>query len=67
MTIRVTPFVNVNPPPLRIEAIGRHFNINANITDLMGNPLIQVMDNKWLIYKDNVGKYTGPHWQHARL
>jgi len=45
-------------PSLDIKAIGYNFVINANITDLKGNPLIQVMDNKWYIYKNNVGKYN---------
>jgi hypothetical protein len=43
---------------LQIESVGWHFSVSASINDLKGNVLVQIMDNKWYVNTDNVGKYN---------
>ena len=43
---------------MEITSIGWHFNISATVKDLKGNLLVQIMDNKWFVYINNVGKYN---------
>ena len=43
---------------IQIVAAGWRFSVNASIKDLKGNLLVQIMDNKWYVYTDHVGKYN---------
>ena len=39
------------------EANFKYF-ISASIKDLKGNPIVDIKDNKWFVYIENVGKYN---------
>jgi hypothetical protein len=43
---------------LQIESVGWRFSVSGSIKDLKGNLLVQIMDNKWYVYTNNVGKYN---------
>ena len=47
-----------NDPSLQINALHWYFSVNATVKDLNGNTLMQMMDNKWYVYTNNVGKYN---------
>ena len=43
---------------MQINSVHWDFSVNATIKDLYGNTLLQMMDNKWYVYSNNVGKYN---------
>jgi hypothetical protein len=47
-----------NEPFMQINAVHWDFSVNATIKDLYGNALLQMMDSKWYVYTNNVGKYN---------
>lgn len=45
-------------PNLHLYTSDFKFFLSASIKDLNGNMLVEIKDNKWMIYKKNVGKYN---------
>ena len=53
---KILPFFSSSA--LQIESVSWHFSVGASIKDLKGNLLVQMMDNKWYVNINNVGKYN---------
>jgi hypothetical protein len=45
-------------PVLEAHTADFKYFISASIKDLKGNPLVEIKDNKWFVYIENVGKYN---------
>ena len=45
-------------PVLEAYTVNFKYFFSASIKDLKGNPLVDIKDNKWFVYIENVGKYN---------